>query len=140
MNRGAFGQFPFRWIYYCHSSKSAGKVTAKTHLFAMGGVVSVGIFVKVHIFWEVHKIFAKSLPIICPMYCQSNNWWRFRKILWPSHNIWTLQVCQKALDNIFYWFCFQYHLIIYLDKDNCFSMFWIKYLQSSGMTGYPYTW
>jgi hypothetical protein len=21
------------------------------------------------------------------MYCQSNNWWRFRKILWPSQNI-----------------------------------------------------
>ena len=36
--------------------------------------------------------FAKSLPIICPMYCQSNNWWRFRKILWPSQNIWTLSL------------------------------------------------
>ena len=24
------------------------------------------------------------------MYFQSNNWWRFRKILWPSQNIWTL--------------------------------------------------
>ena len=23
------------------------------------------------------------------MYCQSNNWWRFHKILWPSQNIWT---------------------------------------------------
>ena len=23
-------------------------------------------------------------------YCQSNNWWRFRKIMWPSKNIWTL--------------------------------------------------
>ena len=35
--------------------------------------------------------FTESPPIICPMYCQSNNWWRFRKILWPSRNIWTLQ-------------------------------------------------
>ena len=26
------------------------------------------------------------------MYCQSNNWWRFCKILWPSQNIWTLLV------------------------------------------------
>ena len=34
--------------------------------------------------------FAKSPPIICPMYCQSNNWQRFRKIMWPSQNIWTL--------------------------------------------------
>ena len=33
---------------------------------------------KVHIFWEC-------------MYCQSNNWWRFRKILGPSQNIWTLK-------------------------------------------------
>ena len=24
------------------------------------------------------------------MCCQSNNWWRFRRILWPSQNIWTL--------------------------------------------------
>ena len=45
--------------------------------------------VKVHIFWEGNKIL-RNLPNICPMYCQSNNWWRFRKILWPSQNIWTL--------------------------------------------------
>ena len=31
-HRGAFCQFPFRWIYYCHSSKSNGKETGKTHL------------------------------------------------------------------------------------------------------------
>ena len=34
--------------------------------------------------------FVKSPPIICLMFWQSNNWWRFRKILWPSQNIWTL--------------------------------------------------
>ena len=34
----------------------------------------------------------ESPPIICPMYCQSNNWWRFRKILWPSQNMWTLTI------------------------------------------------
>ena len=28
-----------------------------------------------------------KIAIICPMYCQSNNWWRFRKFLWPSQNI-----------------------------------------------------
>ena len=32
----------------------------------------------------------KSPPIICPMYCQSYNWWRSRKILWQSQNVWTL--------------------------------------------------
>ena len=40
--------------------------------------------------FHVKFIFVKSSPIICPKYCQSNNWWRFRKILWPSQNIWTL--------------------------------------------------
>ena len=25
------------------------------------------------------------------MYCQSHNWWKFCKILWPSQNIWTLK-------------------------------------------------
>ena len=39
---------------------------------------------KVHIFWEDHQNFAKSPPIICPIYCQSNGWWRFCKILLPS--------------------------------------------------------
>ena len=32
LHRGAFCQFLFRWIYYCHSSKLAGKETDKTHL------------------------------------------------------------------------------------------------------------
>ena len=35
VHRGAFFAFPFRWIYYCHSSKSTGKETGKTHLFAL---------------------------------------------------------------------------------------------------------
>ena len=35
MHRGAFCQFPFRWIYYCHSSKFTGKETGKTHLCAV---------------------------------------------------------------------------------------------------------
>ena len=29
---GAFFKFIFRWIHYCHSSKSTGKETGKTHL------------------------------------------------------------------------------------------------------------
>ena len=35
VHRGAFCQFSFRLIYYCHSSKSAGKKTGKTHLCAV---------------------------------------------------------------------------------------------------------
>ena len=33
-HRGAFCQFPFRWIYYCHSSKFTGNETGKAHLCA----------------------------------------------------------------------------------------------------------
>ena len=35
LHRGAFCQFTFRWIYYSHSSKSSGKETGKTRLFAL---------------------------------------------------------------------------------------------------------
>ena len=35
MHRGAFCQFPFRWIYYYGSNKSTGKETGKTHLCAL---------------------------------------------------------------------------------------------------------
>ena len=47
---------------------------------------------KVHIFWEVHKILRN-------LHCRFD-WhyigqigirWRFRKIVWPSQNIWTLK-------------------------------------------------
>ena len=37
VHRGAFCQFPFQWIYYCHISKSTGKETGKTHLCALVG-------------------------------------------------------------------------------------------------------
>jgi hypothetical protein len=36
LHRGAFCHFLFRWIYYCHSSKSNGKETSKRHLCALG--------------------------------------------------------------------------------------------------------
>ena len=35
VHRGAFRQFPFRWIYLCHSGKSTGMETGKTHLCAV---------------------------------------------------------------------------------------------------------
>ena len=42
MHRGAFCQFLFRWIYYCHNSKSTGKETDKTHLCAVEYVITGG--------------------------------------------------------------------------------------------------
>ena len=35
VQRGAFCQFPFRWIYYYGGNKSTGKETDKTHLCAV---------------------------------------------------------------------------------------------------------
>ena len=35
VHKGAFWQFTFRWIYYCHSSESTGNETGKTHLCAV---------------------------------------------------------------------------------------------------------
>ena len=35
-------------------------------------------------------IYSEKAAKFCPMWCQSNWQWRFRKILRPSQNIWTL--------------------------------------------------
>ena len=35
LHRDAFFQFLFRWIHYCHNSKSTGKENGKTHLSAV---------------------------------------------------------------------------------------------------------
>ena len=35
LHRGAFCQFPFRWVYYYGSNKSTRKETGKTHLCAL---------------------------------------------------------------------------------------------------------
>ena len=35
VHRGTFCQFSFRWIHSCHSSKSTGNETGKTHLCAL---------------------------------------------------------------------------------------------------------
>ena len=49
------------------------------------------IVYKVHIFWEGHKIL-RNLHRRFDQYIlhRTNLRWRFRKILWPSQNIWTL--------------------------------------------------
>ena len=49
----------------------------------------VSKWVEVHIFWEGHKLL-RNLHLTFD-YIQSKIMWRFRKILWPSQNIWTLQ-------------------------------------------------
>ena len=44
VHRGAFYQFPFRWIYYYRSNESIGKETGKSHLCAVGRKVLVNLF------------------------------------------------------------------------------------------------
>ena len=44
LHRGAFCQFPFRWIYYSYSSKSTGKETGKTHICALHEVHVWNVF------------------------------------------------------------------------------------------------
>ena len=45
LHRGAFCQFPFRWIYYYGGNKSTGKETGKMHLCAVIEKL-VGLFQK----------------------------------------------------------------------------------------------
>ena len=45
VHRSAFCKFPFRWIYYCHSSKYTGKETGKTHLCAVFEENTIGAYV-----------------------------------------------------------------------------------------------
>ena len=63
LRRGAFCQFPFRWVYYCHSSKFTGKETGKTHLCAVHGIQK--LFWPKDFFWSVMKMtFTKNIPIM----------------------------------------------------------------------------
>ena len=48
-HRGAFCQFPFRWIYYYDGNKSTGKETGKTHLCAVS--------------WKGHKFSSFGLKL-----------------------------------------------------------------------------
>ena len=46
--------------------------------------------------------FCEIFILVSPMKCQSKVSWRFRKILWPSQNIWTLSQCTLQWDEILY--------------------------------------
>ena len=47
-HRGAFCQFPFRLIHYCHNSKSTGKKTVKMHLCAAYYIEDCWILILLH--------------------------------------------------------------------------------------------
>ena len=92
--------FTFKW---CHYRSFQLQMFGKIWESKWEPEIVLFCYCKVHIFWEGHKI----LRNLCPMYCQSNNWWRF----WPSQNIWSLtktisclqlrsQILQNAKINI----------------------------------------
>ena len=77
--------------------------------------------VKVHTFWDGHKI----LRILLIGH-RTKVRWRFRKILWPSQNIWTLFIILS--DAIFYqkFYCLLRKSELYMEYmkiswDNCFK-------------------
>ena len=61
VHRGAFYQFPFRWIYYYGSNKSTGKETGKTHLCALyySSLCEIAFELRYHL---LKKSFAKTSP------------------------------------------------------------------------------
>ena len=84
---------------------------------------------KVHIFWEGHKNFAKSSTNFWPQYIQSKVSGRFRKILWPSQNIWTLQYLafqiillrrSELVTSMKFWFlCIQHTYLVFCSPCSC---------------------
>ena len=61
---GAFGQFTFRWIYYCHSSKSTKKETGKMHLCVVHTFYFLETFVWLSLLSvQLRNMFFPKLPI-----------------------------------------------------------------------------
>ena len=113
-----FASFLSGSIYHCHSIESTGKETGKMHLCVQWcngrNIDSIGLRILgghstttyvdqilvwlmkyctcliyiVHIFWESHKILW-NLHVTFDT--QSKVRWIFRKIKWPSQNMWTLK-------------------------------------------------
>ena len=89
------------------------------------------VSVKVHIFWEGHKILRNlHLAFDCTTYMLSKVRWRFHKILWSSQNIWTLF---EVWRDYFFISLFQVTHALVLNKANesCFE----KLVEGEDCTG-----
>ena len=74
---------------HVHVSKRNYFFAAKVHTHTPAFFTS-RLRLKVHIFWEGHKIL-RNLPLTFDrMYCSQKLGEDFAKFLWPSQNIWTL--------------------------------------------------
>ena len=69
-------------------------------VFLCWSLINMG---KVHILWEGHKILQKSPPYFWLALHWTKVRWRFRKILWPSQNIWTLLIFVNSLSWQIFW-------------------------------------
>ena len=67
LHKGTIWQFPVQWIYYCHSYKSTGKKTGKTHLWSF-------LFEKIDgmMRWSHRKLLSLNLQILLKLFC--NGW------------------------------------------------------------------
>ena len=77
LHGGAFWQFPFWWIYYCHISKSTGKETDKTHLCALFSIYTLLCNFWLNIGWLLHGI------------------WIVNRHDWLSYDVGPIKVNQK---------------------------------------------
>ena len=83
MHRGAFCQFPFRWIYSYGSNKSTGKETGKTHLCAMwwNSLTCLNLFRINNMLWIVtnHMILQHVWT------CLDSIWYELLQFIWFSN-------------------------------------------------------
>ena len=78
------------WIFARFLSQTICLVSHNADHSAVGHKSQFKV-VKVHIFWEGHTILRNLGQLFDWQYIhRTKNWWRFRKILWLSQNIWTL--------------------------------------------------
>ena len=87
-----FSSKKIKWYAYFYSRQYMLVRRNVLYLLSMWAIKAV----KIHIFWEDHKILLKFHLAFdyspCLQYTQSIIKWRFRKILWLSQNICTLGI------------------------------------------------
>ena len=97
---------------------------------------------EVHIFWEGHKILRNLHLTFDWLYSlhRTKVRWRFRKISWPSQNIWTL--CRNLTGDkqevqIHLWI---YRLIIVLDYGKRYTLLPLSFIQIVHNSGRLFWW
>ena len=75
-------QFLFRWIYYCHSSKSTRKETGKTHLYILGQKTRAATTLKqVYTFPYLTQSLADGFPHLLSSWATADLIWHLARTL-----------------------------------------------------------